>query len=69
MKLDIDRELYEVLSRRAADNGYTSAEEYSKEILETVVQELESQTKQRPDTNVSDDESVTNRLEDLGYLE
>ncbi|TKX85368.1 hypothetical protein EXE43_13995 [Halorubrum sp. SS5] len=69
MKLDIDRELYEILSRRAAENGYASAEEYSKEILETVIQELESQTEQRQEETVSDDERVTNRLEDLGYLE
>jgi DNA-binding protein H-NS len=69
MELDIDRELYEILSRRAAGNGFGSAEEYSKEILEIVVQELESQTELRQEESVSDEETVTDRLEDLGYLE
>lgn len=69
MNLDIDRELYEILSRRAAENGYASVEEYSKEILEAVVRELEPQTERRQEETVSDDETVTSRLEDLGYLE
>jgi len=69
MELDVDRDLYETLSRRATEHGFESAEAYSEEILEIVVRELESGTERGDTDAVTDDEAVNSRLEDLGYLE
>lgn len=69
MELDINREVYEILSRRAAENGFASVEEYSIEILKAAAQELETQADRQQVKAVSNDKAVTNRLEDLGYLE
>lgn len=59
MQLNIDKELYEKLSRRANRKGFDSAEEYSVFVLQTIIEELEE--------SGADDE-VQDRLEDLGYL-
>jgi hypothetical protein len=61
MELDIDERLYERLSKRAKAKGFDSAEEYSKIVLETVLEEIE-------EVNEGDND-VQSRLEDLGYLE
>lgn len=59
MELDIDRELYRSLERRARENGFESAEEYGAVVLETVLTELEADR----------DDDLEERLDDLGYLE
>lgn len=59
MQLDVDDQLYDSLSQRAREKGFDSAEEYSIVVLETVIDELESQ---------NPEEEVQNRLQDLGYL-
>jgi hypothetical protein len=68
MELDIDRNLYETLSRRADKNGFESVEEYTEVILETVIYELEQQSEQTRES-ITDKETVSDRLQDLGYLE
>jgi hypothetical protein len=69
MEIDIDRNIYEILSRRATENGFESAEEYSEVLLETVIRELESDSDDDETDTESDDDKVSSRLEDLGYLE
>ena len=61
LNLEIDAELSQTLEIRAEEHGFESIEEYSKIILQTVIDELESENKET-------DEEVTERLEDLGYL-
>lgn len=60
MKVDIDDDLCDRLETRAETVGLDSAEAYSVFVLETVVDELETQDKNT---------DVTDRLKDLGYLE
>lgn len=61
LNLEIDAELGKTLENRAEEYGFESIEEYSQMILQTVVDELESESK-------AADEEVAERLEDLGYL-
>lgn len=58
VKFDLDEEDYEKLSRRANRNGFDSPEEYGSFMVETVLDELETET----------DDDVRGRLEDLGYM-
>jgi hypothetical protein len=58
--VQIDDDIYDQLVRRADEHEFESAEEYSKKILQTVIDELETDTA---------DGSVTDRLSDLGYLD
>ena len=58
VKLDLEDEDYEKLSKRADRNGFDSPEEYGSFMIETVLDELETET--------GDD--VRDRLEDLGYM-
>ena len=60
MQLDIDEQLRNKLSKRADKVGFDSTEEYCVTVLETVINELESENA---------DNDVEKRLEDLGYLE
>lgn len=60
MKLDIEDSLYRRLERRADEHGFESAEEYGAVLLETVIEELETE---RADADLQE------RLSDLGYLE
>lgn len=59
LTLDLDDDLYGTLERRARDNGFESAEAYSRTILRAVVEELEDH---------ATDDDIEDRLEDLGYL-
>ena len=61
LKLEIDAEQGQELEKRAEEHGFESIEEYSEIILQTVIDELESDDRET-------DEEVTERLEDLGYL-
>lgn len=58
MDVDIDEGIYNRLDRRAKAKGFESAEAYSAFVLETVIDELDS----------DEDDEVRDRLEDLGYL-
>ena len=58
MQLDVDEELYRRLEQRAEETGFDSAEEYSRVVLQTVMEELTE----------AEDDQVRDRLEDLGYL-
>lgn len=56
----IDEEVYDRLDDRADRYGFESTDAYAEQILATVIAELEA--------NDGQDEGVTDRLEDLGYL-
>lgn len=60
MELNLDRELEDRLSKRATHLGFESTEEYCEVILQTVIDEIESEG--------SGQDRVEDRLEDLGYL-
>lgn len=59
LTVDLEEDVHEALSRRAEDNEFESTEAYARRVLELVVEELEGGVR---------DESVEQRLEDLGYL-
>ena len=58
MEIDLDSEYRERLIDRAERKGFESAETYAAVIVESVLDELESES----------DGAVRDRLEDLGYL-
>jgi len=58
MEIELDEEYREKLTQRADRKGFESPEVYVEVILESVLDELESDT----------DVAVRDRLEDLGYL-
>jgi plasmid stability protein len=58
--LNIDSDLYERLANRAESHGFESTEEYATTVLETVLNELEKE---------AEDDQVSQRLKDLGYLD
>jgi len=58
LTLELDNEVYERLERRADHHGFESPEEYGAIMIDTVLNELETDK----------DDEVRNRLEDLGYL-
>lgn len=58
IEIEVDERIHELLATRASANGFDSAEEYAGTIVETVIEELETETT----------DEVSERLEDLGYL-
>lgn len=58
MELDLDEAHRERLTARAERFGFESPEAYAQTIIETVLDELETEH----------DDAVQDRLEDLGYL-
>jgi hypothetical protein len=58
INIEVDDRIHDLLAARASANGFDSAEEYASTIVETVVEELETETV----------DEVSERLEDLGYL-
>jgi len=60
LTLELDPEQYDQLQKRAERFGFETAETYAKTIVETVLDELESEP--------SEEDAVRDRLEDLGYL-
>lgn len=64
LDLSIDSTLHKKLSTRAEKMGFESAEEYSKVVLHTVINELETSDNSETQNN----SDVKDRLEDLGYM-
>jgi len=58
--IQIEEDLYDRIERRAEKYDFESADAYAEQILVTVLTELDGQSKE--------DDAVTDRLEDLGYL-
>ena len=71
MELELDTNLEDTLSRRAAEHGFDSQEEYVTDLLNTVVEELEAiESRQKGSAaDGTDNDIISNRLRDLGYLE
>lgn len=59
LTLELDENTYERLEDRAKRQGFDSTEAYGVMILQTVIDELEES---------GEEDSVRDRLEDLGYL-
>jgi len=80
MKLDLDPEMSKRLAKRAEKREYESAQAYAKDILETVlielekIESLEQGSSERTfsgetDNKLDEDGDVNERLKDLGYLD
>ncbi|MFC1596979.1 hypothetical protein ACFL5Q_03440 [Planctomycetota bacterium] len=63
MKIKIDRELYDKLSRCAVAGGYSSTDEFVQHVLEREVEQVLGQ-----EISPEDEEKVKARLRGLGYL-
>lgn len=61
-QLEVDDDVYAVLSVRAEEKGFDSTEEYIKDVLNQIVEKVD------PDASEKD-EAVKRKLKDLGYMD